>query len=492
MDVKVLYINGDGYPQEHSESADSIKMFSLKTATKELTDAKLAALIDGADNADGHTHDGRYFRENEFISTSAGVADANKPAKTNASGYVNDLIDTATLNAALDHGTLSGLGDDDHTIYTKADGTRAFTGAQSMGGFKLTNVADPSAGTDAVNLQTLQAYQQGMKPKEAVRAATTVAGTLATSFEAGDIIDGVTLVAGNRILIKDQAAPEENGIYVVQASGAPVRAADMNIASEVPGSYTMVQEGSAHAGKGYVQTGAFTTLGVDAINFVFYNAADAITASTGLTRVVNDIQLASSSAGDGLSFTAGVLAVKVAAAGGLEISSDEVQIKADGVKDTMIDFGTGAGQVSAVDVPIADAGNYTAQTEVEGALQELYGMVSAVGVSYTVGVGGVTKGYPVYISANDTVLAYTALSNTARIIGVAATTEAAAATVKVLANDTVVTGVLSGATAGTPYYWDGSALVTAIPGGGGSHVWKIGEAKNATDLHVEVEFIKKN
>ena len=61
-----------------------------------------------------------------------------------------------------------------------------------------------------------------------------------------------------------------------------------------------------------------------------------------------------------------------------------------------------------------------------------------------------------------------------------------------LANDTVVTGVLSGATAGQTIYWSGSALTATIPAGAGAHVWKLGVAKNATDLHVEVEFIKKN
>lgn len=69
--------------------------------------------------------------------------------------------------------------------------------------------------------------------KTGVRAATTVAGTLATSFEAGDTIDGVVLRAGDRILIKDQVSTVENGIYVVQASGAPVRATDVDSGAEI-------------------------------------------------------------------------------------------------------------------------------------------------------------------------------------------------------------------------------------------------------------------
>ena len=83
-DIKIIYVNTDGFYQEHSESADSVKFLSFKTANKELTDAKLSDLIDGADANDQHIHDARYYRENEHITSSAGVADAGKPVKTKA------------------------------------------------------------------------------------------------------------------------------------------------------------------------------------------------------------------------------------------------------------------------------------------------------------------------------------------------------------------------------------------------------------------------
>jgi hypothetical protein len=495
-DVKVLYVDSDGYYAEVNAASDSIPALSFKTANYELTDTHLGNLIGGLDiGSTEHNHDGIYFRESEFVNSTAGAGDAGKPVKLAASGYVNPLIDVASLNAALDHGTLAGLGDDDHTIYTKADGTRAFSGNQSMGGNKLTSLADPTVGTDAVNLQTLQAYQQGMKPKEAVRVATTVAGTLATSFAAGQSVDGVTLVAGDRILIKNQAAAATNGIYVVQASGAPVRAVDFDSLTpidEINNAYTAVQFGTVNAGKAYIVNSTVTTLGTDAITFVFYNAADSITASTGLTRVINDIQLADATALTGIKVLGGAIsAVYDNSSIGIN-GSEQLYVKALGIKDSMIDFGTGASQVSAVDIPIADAGSFTAQTEVEGALQELYGLIGAVGVTYTVAAGGVTKGFPVYLSANDTVAAYGALSSTAHVVGLAESTVSASGSVKVVSKDYVATGVLSGATAGATYYWNGSALSTTIPSGSASHVWRAGYAKNATDLLVNLEFVKKN
>jgi hypothetical protein len=51
-----------------------------------------------------------------------------------------------------------------------------------------------------------------------VKVATTVNGTLATAFANGQTVDGVTVVTGDRILIKNQSAGAENGIYIVNVS----------------------------------------------------------------------------------------------------------------------------------------------------------------------------------------------------------------------------------------------------------------------------------
>lgn len=101
------------------------------------------------------------------------------------------------------------------------------------------------------------------------------------------------------------------------------------------------------------------------------------TASTGLTKVGADIQLASSSAGAGLGFAAGVLSVNVDDSS-LEIATDTLQVKADGINDTHIDFGTGANQVSAADLPIADGGGLITATDVEGALAENRTAIDAI------------------------------------------------------------------------------------------------------------------
>ncbi|VTR94089.1 Uncharacterized protein OS=Variovorax paradoxus (strain S110) GN=Vapar_2490 PE=4 SV=1 [Gemmata massiliana] len=90
--------------------------------------------------------------------------------------------------------------------------------------------------------------------KESVRVATVTAGTLSTSFENGDSIDGVTLSTGNRILVKNQSSASENGIYVVNSSGAPTRATDCDSASDLLGATVVVREGSTQADTEWVCT----------------------------------------------------------------------------------------------------------------------------------------------------------------------------------------------------------------------------------------------
>lgn len=130
------------------------------------------------------------------------------------------------------------------------------------------STSDAVTGNDLVRFSQITGLVDGLFPKAAVVAATTTAGTLSSSFADGSTIDGVTLATGDRILIKDQASPAENGIYVVNASGAPTRAADYDTAAEIPGSYTVAENGTDNQGVLFVTTSSPTTIGTDPIVFV--------------------------------------------------------------------------------------------------------------------------------------------------------------------------------------------------------------------------------
>jgi hypothetical protein len=127
---------------------------------------------------------------------------------------------------------------------------------------------------------------QGLSVKDSVRAATAVAGTLATSFENGDTVGGVTIATNDRILIKNQVDATENGIYIVNASGAPTRAADADpVSSDLEkGSYVLVTEGT------YAATGwLVTTYSAGATTWTQFSAANEYTAGTNIAISSNQI-----------------------------------------------------------------------------------------------------------------------------------------------------------------------------------------------------------
>ena len=136
--------------------------------------------------------------------------------------------------------------------------------------FILTTNDPITVGSTGLSFSPLDTNVTGFTDfKAAVRVATTVAGTLASSFENGDTVDGVTLATNDRILIKNQASAAENGIYKVNASGAPTRATDFDADSEaVPGTVIPVTAGTANANTVWMlTTNPSITLGVTSLVF---------------------------------------------------------------------------------------------------------------------------------------------------------------------------------------------------------------------------------
>jgi hypothetical protein len=171
----------------------------------------------------------------------------------------------------------------------------------------IQNVASPSAATDAANKSYVDGLVQGLSWKTAVRAGTTAAGTLATSFANGSVIDGVTLATGNRILIKNQATGAENGIYTVNASGAPTRATDMDAATEFVNATVYVSEGTTQADTSWtVTTNAPITVGTTAIVWAqIGTGGTTYSAGNGLSLATTTFSvLADPAAGAGIAVTA--------------------------------------------------------------------------------------------------------------------------------------------------------------------------------------------
>jgi len=170
------------------------------------------------------------------------------------------------------------------------------------------------------------AVVSGVKWKDPVRVATTANGTLATAFENGDTVDGTVLATNDRILLKDQSTSADKGIYVVQASGAPVRATDADTAAEINGATVYVSAGSANIGTQYTQSAVVVTLGTDSQTWSLIAAANTYTASTCLDLTGQAFSVEAGCIGTTQIATDGVDSAEIAAnaVGSSEIATDAV------------------------------------------------------------------------------------------------------------------------------------------------------------------------
>ena len=140
--------------------------------------------------------------------------------------------------------------------------------------------------------QYADSVAQGLDVKASVKAATTAAITLASDLENGDSIDGIALVTGDRVLVKDQANATENGIYIVAASGAPSRASDADQGDLTGGAFVFVEQGTTNADNGFVCTTDGTpTLGTNDVVFSQFSGASSVTAGDGLTKTGSQLDL---------------------------------------------------------------------------------------------------------------------------------------------------------------------------------------------------------
>ncbi len=102
----------------------------------------------------------------------------------------------------------------------------------------------------------------------ACRAATTANIVISSALNAGDTIDGVTLDAGDRVLVKDQTTGSQNGIYVVGPT--PVRAEDYDTEDKVLGTVVSIIEGTTNAGTSWRCTNTAAGIGTTALTFAAF------------------------------------------------------------------------------------------------------------------------------------------------------------------------------------------------------------------------------
>lgn len=154
--------------------------------------------------------------------------------------------------------------------------------------YKGINLVNPTNPQDAATKSYVDATKQGLDVKDSVRAATT--GNITLS--APQTIDGVSVIAGDRVLVKNQTTGSENGIYIVNA-GAWTRSTDADSNADVTsGMFTFVEEGTTNADSGWVlTTNNPITLGTTALSFTQFSGAGQVDAGAGLTKTGNTIDV---------------------------------------------------------------------------------------------------------------------------------------------------------------------------------------------------------
>lgn len=182
---------------------------------------------------------------------------------------------------------------------TRLDQIAAPTAPVAFNGQRITGLADPTAAQDAATRAYVDNVAQGLDAKASVVWTTT--GNVALN---GTAVQGggewtAALAAGTRLLLKNQTAPAENGLWVA-AAGAWTRAADMDVWAEVPGAFVFVEQGAVHADTGWVSTAdAGGNLGVTAVTWTQFSSSGTILGGAGLTKTGNSIDVVAA-AGSGI------------------------------------------------------------------------------------------------------------------------------------------------------------------------------------------------
>ena len=216
-----------------------------------------------------------------------------------------DTLTNKTISGASN--TLTNIGNASLTNSSVTVGTTAIAlGASSLTLGGLTSVAvtqDPTSALQLATKQYVDAVAEGLHVHASCAAATT--GTLAsitggtvtynngasgvgatlTLSVALTVLDGYTLLNGDRVLVKNEATQANNGIYTWATGGTVLtRATDFDTAAEMAsGDFTFVSYGTLYGSTGWVQTDPVTVVGTSPVTWIQFSGSGAYTAGTGLT-----------------------------------------------------------------------------------------------------------------------------------------------------------------------------------------------------------------
>ena len=324
---------------------DATPAFDLQDATSYPASAltgtvannQVATGIDAIKIADGSVTNAEF----QYINTLSSNAQTQLDAKVAKASNLSDLASASTSRTNLGLGTMAVQN----------------SGTVSISGGSITGLSTPSNNSDVAIKSYVDEAVAGLRTRIIAEVATTANVNLTNGLEAGDAIDGVTLVAGDRVLVKDQSTATENGLYLAVSSGASSRDPEYDTIAELSGGLIVVNQGTSNDNKIFLcTTDSDGSLGSTNITYTQVTPSNTGTVtSIGLTQSGTEFSISGSPVTSAGNITLDVNRISATKIGGnSNVSDTEFGYLANVSSDiqTQIDSKAGAGFAVAMAIAL--------------------------------------------------------------------------------------------------------------------------------------------